>query len=169
MRDSSNKLLTIVSSETPNDVFLFLITIEYPNGVKERFVKNFEDVSSRQQTYRAASFEITMPEEPEDSVPTMNFAFSVAERDALRELRESTDLPMLTLEIVLSSDPNVVEVGPFVFDVRSFQVQGVSVRVEAGFEPMLDLAVPQMSYDPNLFPGLFKDVRAAGFGPISGR
>lgn len=158
MRGSSNKFLSIINSRTPNDVFLFLVTVTYPDNSVERFVKNYEPITSRGETYQPVSFEVNLPEEPEDSVPTVNFAFAVTETSALRKLRQSTDLPKLKLEMVLASDPDVVEMGPYEFSIRSFSVEGVAVNVEAGFFPILDLAIPQLTYNPILFRGLFKDV-----------
>ena len=159
-RGSSNKLLELVSSDTPNDIFLHLVTVFWPDNTEDRYVKNYEDVTSRGNNYQAASFNINLPAEPEDEVPTINLQFSIAERTIVRKLRESTTPPTLRLEVVLASDPDIVEVGPFDFDLRRFDSQGMNVSVEAGFEPILDLALPQLTYNPILFAGLFKSVRS---------
>lgn len=166
-RGSSNKLLSIVNAETPNDIFLHLVTVEWPDNTVNRFVKNAEPVNSRGETYQASSFEIQLPEEPEDTVPTLTFQFSVSDTQIIQKLRQSDGnaLPILTLEVVLASDPNIVEMGPFTFEIRKYQNQGVAVAVEAGFEPILDFALPQLAYNPSVTPGLFKNVTSADFQP----
>ena len=164
-RNSSEKLLGIVNKENPDDIFLHLVTIDWPDGSVDRYVKDNVDTTSRGNNYQAAAFNIQVPEEPEDSTPKLTFQFSLADRVIINKLRTATEPPILTLEIVLGSDPNIVEMGPFTFDLRKYQNQGVSVSVEAGFEPILDFAVPQITYSPTYFPGLFKAVSAANFPP----
>jgi len=154
LRDS---FLTLVNDETPNDIFLHLITVSWADNTYSRYVKNFEDVVSRGDTYKAGSFSIQLPEEPEDSIPTITVGFSATEEDIVHRIRNETSPPALKLELVLASDPDYVEVGPFDFDVRSVRVRGIEVNVEAGFEPILDLVIPQITYSPKAFPGLFKD------------
>lgn len=161
-RGSSNKFLTTIAEEQPDDIFLHLITVDWPDNTTNRYVKNYEDVISRGNTYSASSFNVTLPEEPSDSIPSVTFQFGVGERTIVRKLREADGRPILTLELVLASDPDIVEMGPFTFDVRRYNTQGVSVSVEAGFEPYLDFAVPQFRYSPQLFPGLFKDFTTGG-------
>lgn len=158
-RSSSNKLLSIVNSDTPNDIFLFLVEVDWKDGTFSRYVKNYENITSRFNVYEAASFEITLPEEPDGNIPTVNFTFGVNEYNALSKLRTATQTPELKLEVVLATDPNIVEIGPFTFDMKGFNISGNAVRVEAGFEPLLDLVVPQIKYTPTLFPGLFEQVR----------
>lgn len=158
-RDSSSKLLSIVNSETPADVFLYVVTVKWEDLTYSRFVRNYEDIISRGNTFTASSFEIALPEEPLDTIPTIKFRFGVSEKVPLQRLITATQLPELTLEVVLASNPDIVEVGPFTFDMRGFSINGVIVDVEAGFEPFLDLSVPQLKYTPMLFPGLFEHVR----------
>ncbi len=158
-RDSSNKLLQIVNSETPTDVFLYLVSVKFADSTILRYVKNHVNVVSRGHTYVASNFNITLPEEVGDSLPSVNMEFSVNEYDSLARLIMSQKSPELTLEVVLASDPSVVENGPFSFEIRGFSAAGNSVKLEAGFEPFLDLSIPQMKYTPTLFPGLFQHVR----------
>jgi hypothetical protein len=158
-RDSSNKLLSIVNADTPNDVFLFLVSVQWEDGSYSRYVKNYEDIISRGNVYKAGSFSISLPEEPDGNIPTVKFSFNVTELQMLSKLRTDNEVPELTLEVALASDPNIVEVGPFVFDIKGFRVNGPSVEVEAGFEPLLELSVPQIKYSPLLFPGLYSHVR----------
>lgn len=158
-RDSSNKLLSIVNADSPNDIFLYLVTVAWEDGSYSRYVKNYESITSRGNVYSPSSFEISLPAEPDGNIPTINFSFGVDNYGALEKLRSSTKQADLTLEVVLASDPNTVEIGPFTFQIKGFSVTGNAVQVEAGFEPFLDLALPQIRYNPLLFPGLFEHVR----------
>ena len=162
-RGVSNNLLEIVNSEETATAFLHLVTIFWKDGSVDRFVKNFKPIVSRGAFYQASSFSIALPEEPDDTIPTLRFQFSVSEKTILNKLRDESESPLVRLEVVLHQNTDIVEIGPFDFDVKDFQIQGASVIVEAGFEPILDLAIPQVSYTPNLFPGLFKNVSQGVF------
>ena len=159
-RGASENLLSVANSEFPQDPFIHLVTVEWPDGETTRFAKNYEDIVSRGNTYSASAFRVKLPEEPEDSIPKITFEFSIAETELVEKLRLAPEPPTLSLEIVLGNDPDTVEMGPFKFDVRSFRGQGVGFEVEAGFEPVLDHAIPQISYTPVLFPGISKRITA---------
>lgn len=159
-RGSSNNFLNVVNADQPNDIFIHLVTVFWPDNSVDRYAKNYEPVTSRTNTYDASAFEINLPEEPTDSVPTIRMDFTASDRTVLRKLVEATESPLVRLEVVLASDTDIVEMGPFDFDVKEFQIQGPAVSVELGFEPILDLAIPQISYTPTLFPGLYSNVTA---------
>ena len=162
-RGSSNKFLQVINAEFTNDGLVRLVTVNWPDGTTDRFAKNYESVFSRGNLFKPGSFSAAIPEEPEDDVPSIEFSFSATETDIVQKLTNSVESPMIRLEIVLESDVDTVEAGPFDFGVNNFQVQGASVRVEAVFEPLLDLAVPQVTFTPTFFPGLFKNSSAAEF------
>ena len=162
-RGASETLLATVNSEFTNEAFIHLITVFWPDNTEDRFAKNHELVESRGSTFGAASFNINIPEEVDDDVPTLQLDFGLNETTLINKLNASTTPPLVRFEIVLGSDPNTVELGPFDFDVRQYQTQGPRVTVELGFEPVLDLAVPQLTFTPAAFPALFKDVSAGDF------
>lgn len=162
-RGASETLLASVNSEFTNEAFIHLVTVFWDDNTEDRFAKNYEIVTSRGSEYGPSSFTINIPEEVSDDVPTLRMEFGLNESTIINKLNNSTNPPLVRFEIVLGSDPDVVELGPFDFDVREYQTQGASVTVEMGFEPILDLAVPQLTFTPAAFPGLFKDVSAGDF------
>lgn len=159
-RGSSDNFLSVINNEYPNDIFIHLVTVFWPDGSTSYYAKNYEPVTSRGQSFQEAGFKINLPEEPTDSVPTLRMNFNIGERTLPNKLLDSVEPPLVRFEIVLASDPDIVELGPFDFDVREFEAQGTSVSVEVGFEPILDLSIPQIAYTPTLMPGLFKSVTA---------
>lgn len=157
MRGASQNFISIISENTPNDVFLHLVSVTWDDGEVSRWVKNYEGITSRGDYYTPSSFNVTLPSDPGDEIPTLNFSFALGDKITMRRLRNSTVRPTLRLEIVLASDPNIVELGPFDFDIRDFDMKGDAVVVKAGYEPLLDYEIPQLSYSPPMFPGLFSN------------
>jgi hypothetical protein len=58
-------------------------------------------------------------------------------------------------ELVLASDPDAVEVGPFSYDVKSvnYNVQYVTMNLE--FRDVMNDEFPGLSFTPENTPGLF--------------
>ena len=92
----------------------------------------------------------------------MVLAFPLTERAVFERLRGFNESPTLTLELLLGSDLDTVE-HSFVFDVRDYSAQGGTASVTLGFEPILDLSIPQLNYAPYIVPGLFSNISAADF------
>jgi hypothetical protein len=161
-RNSSPELINLVNKQFPDDVFIRLITIQWPDSTVDRYVQGFQDLTSRGQVFTAANFEIAFPQEPEDEIPTMTFNFALSERTLITKMRSFDKAPTMIMELILLSSPNIVQAS-FTFDVKNVKTQGLSAQVEVGFEPYLDFGVPQISYSPNIFPGLFRTVTAADF------
>ncbi len=99
-------------------------------------------------------FRVTLPDDTEEAVRA-TLEIDNVDRQIVQAVRSISSPPTVTLEVVLASTPDVVEAGPFVFELQGARYDAAVVRGELAFEPILDLAVPGDVMSPGLFPGLF--------------
>lgn len=139
-----------------DEVWLQLITIEHASiGTPIRLVNNTEDIVSGGETFTAFAFELLLP--ATDAMQVELVVDNVT-RELITEVR-SIDTPLdITLEIVLASDPDTVEAGPFVFQSRAVEYDVQRLRLTLAYEPLLQEPFPAGEYTPLDYPGLFQAV-----------
>jgi hypothetical protein len=144
------------------EAFLALLVIEYPTlEAPLRFVNNVEDVYSTAgdaatpQQYFGCPFQIALPAERDDQLPSVTIAIDNVDQQIVAALRSLTSAPMLTLYIVLASTPNTVEAGPFRFRLTSAQYNAQQVTGYLAFPDVLNEPFPWRTFTPGDWPGVF--------------
>lgn len=147
--------IAIFSQETA-EVFLLLLTIAHPNlSPPIRVVNNQQDITSGGDTYTAFPFEITLPDEKEESIPRMRLAIDNVDKQIVQAMRSLTSPPTITLTVVLASQPDTVEVSFTGFVLRDVTHNALVVEGSLMLEDVLNEAYSQHSFTPNLYAGLF--------------
>lgn len=147
--------IAIFSQETA-EVFLLLLTIAHPNlSPPIRVVNNQQDITSGGDTYTAFPFEITLPDEKEESIPWMRLAIDNVDKQIVQAMRSLTSPPTITLTVVLASQPDTVEVSFTGFVLRDVTHNALVVEGSLMLEDVLNEAYSQHSFTPNLYAGLF--------------
>lgn len=145
----------ILARET-GEVFLACLTISGDGLETVRIVNNTEQVIRSAGTHRPYPFEPMLPEDSDSPANGVTLAIDNCDREVLRRLRTYSGVPQCTLEIILASSPDTVEVGPFEFSVLSADYDALTITVQLGYEEdFLNQAVPAATYTPSNSPGLF--------------
>ncbi len=139
-----------------DQVLLVLVTFSHPGITTVRVVNNTQDVISRGQTYIGFPFEPELPEDLSDQLPDAQIRFSNVDRRLVDQLRSAPTPLMVMMEVILASTPDVVEVGPFEFELRRHQITETDIVLTMGYEPILDEPYPAERFTPQLFPQLFR-------------
>jgi len=136
--------------------WIVLLTISHASLTDDiRVARNTEDVISNGETYIGFPFEISLPQEREDSPPRVTLEIGNVDRQIVQAVRSLDSPADVTLEIVTSNDFDAVEAGPFVFTLREVQYDNLTVQGELSFEPILDEPYPVTNFTPGKFPSLF--------------
>lgn len=156
MRTLSTNARAALYASQSDEVWLQLLTIEHDDiGIPIRLVANTEDIVSDGNTFTAFPFELAIPATAQESVELI---VDNVTRELIEEVR-AIDTPLdITLEIVLASDPDTVEAGPFVFQSRSVEYDVSRMRFTLAYEPILNEPFPAYDYTPIDYPGLFQAV-----------
>lgn len=155
---SSNARAALYAAQTA-EVFLQLLTIEHDDLVAPiRLVDNTEAIVSAGETFDPFPFRIVLPAETDTELPTVELVVDNVSRELLEEVRSISTPFTVTLEIVLASDPDTVEAGPFLFESRSASYDVQTLRFELGAETFMTEPFPADIYTPTTYPGLFEGV-----------
>jgi hypothetical protein len=145
----------ILARET-GEVFLVCLTVSGDGLDTLRAVNNTESVVRAGGTYHPYPFEAVLPEDSDAASPQVQLRIDNCDRQVTRALREYSGVPQCTLEVILASDPDTVEVGPFEFSILAVEYDAMVISVNLGYEEdFLNQAVPAQSYTPTSSPGLF--------------
>ncbi len=148
--------LRAVLAETTDEVFLECLTISGSGlATPIRVVNDPVPLVRSAGTFQPLSFELTLPTDSDESLPQVNLSVDNVDQQIEATLRAITGVPIVTLEVVLASQPDVVEVGPYVLAVKSESADASAVQCSLGYDDVLDEPYPRDQFTPVNSPGLF--------------
>ncbi|NNG04359.1 MAG: DUF1833 family protein [Inquilinus sp.] len=134
---------------------IVLLTIDHADlAAPIRVTSDAVDTASRGDTYVAFPFRVSLPDDTEEAARA-RLEIDNVDRRIVEAVRSISSPPSVRLEVVLAGTPDLVEAGPFDFELEETRYDLLVVSGELAFEPVLDLAMPADSLSPGLFPGLF--------------
>lgn len=143
------------NAESTAEAWLMLLTIDHPTlSSPIRVVDNNADVTSNGDLFVAWDFSLTMPGEDPDNPETAHLSISNIDPLIIRSLRQISSPPSVTIGVVLSSAPNVVEVEFAGLVLRSASYDAATITGNLVFEEILTEPVAT-TLTPAMFPGLF--------------
>lgn len=159
-RDVSATARAALYAPQTSEVLLTLLTIDHddmPSPV--RFVDNLEDVTSRGDTYTAFPFRAVLPADVEGELPQVEVVVDNVTRELVAEIRSIATPASVTLEIILASDPDTVEAGPWHLEVVAATYTATEIRLTLTAEALMSEPYPVGLFTPTRFPMLFQAVR----------
>lgn len=134
------------------------------DGAKYYYVNNNESITSTvsgtSAQYERAAFNVALPDDTDDGIPTATLEFNAADSGLVRLLRLAEDRVKIRIWLVLADDVNTVEYGPVNYESKSFSLSGSSIAITLESDSSLDVQVPGLRYTPNVFPGLWANDQA---------
>lgn len=160
MRTLSTTAIRAMLAERTGESARLLLRI-FPYGETDpanayRLVQDNEDLTSNGLVYTALGFDLTLPQEDGDSLPSVNLEIDNVGQDLAVPLVQNTDPLTVELEIVLKSEPDTVLAGPWQFLAANTSVSAQSIALQLRYEDMLNEAFPCVRMTPENFPGLFQ-------------
>lgn len=151
---SATAAAAILARETA-EVLLVCLTITTTDTTL-RAVNNTEELVRTGGTWHPYPFEIDLPEDTDSVGPQVQLRVCNVDRQVVRALKDYDGVPTVTVEVVLASAPNTVEVGPLEFKLLSADWDALTITASLGYEEdFLNQAVPSQSYTPVNSAGLF--------------
>lgn len=155
-RSVSNTLTAAVNAQETGEVFLVLLTLDHADlAAPIRVVDNNEDIVSGGDTYVAFPFELTLPSDVEGRVPSARLVVDNVDRQIVQAVRSVSSAVDVTIEVILASDPDTIEAGPFTAKLRNIDYDAAQVSGDLVFEEVLSQPYPGQSFNPATTPGLF--------------
>lgn len=152
---SASAARAILARET-EEVFLVLLEISHPDIETIRVVNNTVEVVRAEGTYLPYPFEAVLPDDTDNASPNVQLRIDNCSREVTRVLRELSGVPACTLRVVLASDPDHDEVGPFAFSLLNVEYDAFVITAAIGYEEdFLNQSVPAQKYLPSNSPGIY--------------
>jgi hypothetical protein len=165
-RNLSQAMRAAAFAQETGEVLVLLVTLSHPSMTDDiRVASDGQDVVSRGQLYVAYPFEPFCPSDREDSPPRVSLRICNVDRRIVQAVRSIPTDPAaagggngplrVTLELVLASSPDLVEAGPYTFNLREVQFDALVVEGTLMYEDILNEPYPADVHTPARFPGLF--------------
>ena len=162
MRQVSQRALQAMLAQETGEVFLCCLTISHPNLDAPFYLVNdynplVRTVNDAAVTFQPFAFDVSLPNEQEDQLPQVAVTIDNIDNAILVAIRTIPgERPKITLEVLLASQPDTVEAGPFNFSILAINYSDVSIQGSIGFEDdLLNTAFPADTYTPTNSRGLF--------------
>ena len=155
---SIDALRSMMAQET-DEVFLMCLTISHSSFAEPYLlVCNNEPIQRAAGEFEPFAFQLNLPDEAEDQVPQVSITIDNVDTKILQSVRSlpAGERVSLSLEVVLASSPDTVEVGPLAFKFLSVDYDSAQVTGTLGFDDdLLNVAFPRQQYTPVNSPGVF--------------
>lgn len=156
MREVSVTALQAMMAQRTDEVFVPCLRIEHPDLTTIRLAYNNTPLVRSDGTYQPYAFQINLPDQLDNQIPRVTVTvdnIDLAVNDAIRNL---VGAPKVTFDVVLASTPDVVEAGPFVFDLQAATADAQTIQGTLGYEDdIFSQQVPAQVYGPGNSKGLF--------------
>jgi len=154
-RSLTATFLAALNAGQTDEIYHTIIEISGGGISTKRYVNNYEDVISGGDTYTAAAFDSRPPDDVEDRIPDVNIVVDNVDRALISDIRSATGTPDASIALILQSDPDTVEVGPFEFKIRYVDYNALTISGTLKYEDILNERFPKTDYTPINYPGLF--------------
>lgn len=154
-RTLSSRAIASQNALQTDEVWLVLLTIAHPSLTTPiRVVNNNEAITSRGNSFVAFPFEIVLPSQDPENVPKATLRIDNVDRSVVNTVRSITSAPTITLEVVLASAPDTVEISFTNLILKDVKYDANTVEGDLYFENIFTEPVT-LTMTPNRFPGLF--------------
>ena len=155
-RSVSGTFTAAMFAQETEEVPLVLLAISSDDFDTLRFVNNTENVTSDGNVYTAFPVRVDVPPEASPTqLPLSTLIIDNVGQEIIEEIRSLTSPPTVTISIVLHSDPDTVEAGPWEFKLLNASNDFNIIQGSLGFEDILNELFPHGTFNPKDFPALF--------------
>ena len=145
----------IYSAET-GDAFLILLTIDHANLTAPiRVTSDAVETVSRGTSFISFPFELTLPDDQENSSPRAKMVIDNIDRQIVEAIRSINSAASVLIEIVRAADLDVVEAQFIDFKLTNVSYDAQRVEGDLTIEDFTAEPFPSASFSPSLFPALF--------------
>lgn len=154
--DSSETLIMLVTIyDEDGTTPVIRVADNYLQRLSETAEHVVYGVKSRGNDFIFLPVQITLPTEEHGSAPRCSLTINDVTRELTPFIRELTHPPRVSLEMVLTSTPNTVEVSFHDFYISNITYNAESVNCTLEMINYQTEPFPCYSFTPRFFPGLF--------------
>lgn len=154
-RSVSLQYLQASLAQQTEEVALALLTLDHPDmAAPLRFVNDAVEVTSNGNLFAPQPFHPILPTDAPDEEPRASIEISAIDLVVITALRGLSGRPTCLVQIVLASQPDVIEWGQ-TFHVRSIDITASTATLDIGMRQLEQEPFPNLTFDPVRFPAQF--------------
>lgn len=150
--DTLAVLLTITGAGITTPIRL---TDNYTQRISETDDDVIYGIVSRGNNYTFIPFQITLPTEETDAAPRCQITINDVTRYLIPTIREASTALNVTIELVLTSTPDTLEISFTGFLMSGISYNANTVTADLNVESLSVEPFPAHTFTPSYFPGLF--------------
>lgn len=155
-RAFSNAARAAIIAPSTNEAFIPLLTVEHaPTSDIFRVCLNTEPIVSRGNTFFPYGFRFNLPTESGEEVGQVTIEIDNTDLLLVDMLRRATAPPVCLIEVVLASNPNIVELTVADLVLREVSWNASTISGKLIQDDVLNQRFPKDVYDPVQFSGLY--------------
>jgi hypothetical protein len=112
-------------------------------------------VKSQGEEFVALPFEISLPNEDEDTLPRARLTIDNVSREIIKAVRSINSPAQITIQVVLASDPDTVEAEITKFQLTNVTADALTVQGDLTTEQFDQEPYPAGRFTGAGFPGMF--------------
>lgn len=155
-----------MNAQETGEIVIFLMTVTHPDldgpiRLSSDPTTRLSDspltygTASRGQSFLFVPFGLILPDEKEAATPQAKVMLDNVDREMVNILRSTSTPAQVKIELVLASEPDVVEVEEPMFDLVSADYDAQTVTLTLVMNGLATEPFPSGSFNPSSFPGLF--------------
>ena len=155
-RTLSQTALQALLAQNTSQAFVMLMKIEHADLTEPiRVALSNEDIASNGETYKASNFQVNLPQERENDPPRVSVSVDNVDRNIVAGIRTISGAPTFSLQVVLKSSPNTVEISASELTMRNAEWDEQTVTGELTYEDILNEPLGRR-FIPKDYPALFQ-------------
>ena len=152
----SQAYLDAAFANETSEAFLHLVTIDHPDLAQPiRVAHDTVDVTSRGNLFVAFPFNVRLPDEGDDKDVVAHLSIDNVDRQIGQTISLIETAAIVTLEVILASDPETVEISISDFKMRNVEWDAGTVSADLVLDSLVFQSHPKDRFDPANFPALF--------------
>lgn len=155
-----------MNAQDTGEVLIVLMTITHPAYAEPLHISSDPTLRlsetplqygtiSRGETYLFCPFSTSLPDDVDERAPTAKLMLENVSRSLVEIIRSISTPATATIELVLASSPDFVEIEYPEFEVKNASYNANVMTLELSIDALTDEPYPAGTFDPSSFPGLF--------------
>ena len=162
-RGVSLEFIAAVNAQETDEAFIVLVTIDHPDLPEPIYLNSSgANIDSRVSLglgpWLACPFQVTLSDDSDDRPPQAKLVIDNVDRGLVAAIREAAAggvAPVVTLEVVKASAPDLVEMVLTDFEMREITYNSLTIETTLTLESLFNEPACGYSFTPTHFPGLF--------------
>lgn len=158
MRQVSPTALQAMFAQQTDELFLMCLAINHPSFAQPiRLVYDTVPLVRAAGTYQPFAFDVSLPDQRDDQLPQVKITIDNTDLSVCQAIRTIAGQPTITLDVVLASQPDTIEAGPYYMVLSDAQADANTITGTLAYEEdIFSQQVPGQTYLPTNSPGMFQ-------------